>query len=152
VCRRTGIAVRYGWSDAIFFLVAVAGAWLEISRLAGNSAYHILLASRGPLLVLLLLEAAIIRRYMIALSGGMIAKCWNSFAAAIFLAALVNLGQWLPLAEATWYVGLLSATASAVGPAWQIEAVQSACGEVGVSRFSPVAMSLAALRLLNTSR
>ena len=152
VCRRARIVVRPSASDAIFLLIAIAGAWLEMQRMTGGSAYEILLATRGPLLVLLLVQAAIIRRYMAALSGGMIAKCWNSFAAAIFLAAVANLGQWLPFAEPTWYIWLLSSTALALGPAWQIEAVQSACGEVGVSRFSPFAMSLAALRLLNTSR
>jgi hypothetical protein len=55
---------------------------------------------------------------------------------------------WLPWM--TWYVRFLSATACALAPAWQIEAIQHACGKVGVSRFSPFASSLAALRLIQT--
>jgi hypothetical protein len=167
LCRRTRIVIRYAWSDAVFMLIAFAGAYPEIHRLVALSrarqpltAYDFLIASGGPLLVLLLFQATVIRRYMVTLSGGMIGKCWNSFAASIFLGALGNLGLWIasfghipvPFAETTWYICFLSSTASALGPAWQIEAVQSACGEVGVSRFNPVAMSLAALRLLNTSR
>jgi hypothetical protein len=91
-----------------------------------------------------------------AAGGGMIARCWNSYAAAIFLTALGNLGLWLDghgllnAAPATisCFLCYLAATAYALGPAWQIEAIQSACGEIGVSRFSP----LAALRLLHTAR
>jgi len=165
LCVRTHIAIRCRPADGLFLLIAAAGAYLEIRHLAGATragqvltTYDVLLVSGGPLLMVLLVQATLIRRFMTALGGGMIAKCWSSFAAAIFLAALGNLGFWLanygylpaPLAQTTWYIWLLSSTAFALGPGWQIEAVQSASGEVGVSRFSPFAMSLAALRLLKT--
>src|SRR6202043_3817551 len=112
----------------------------------------ILAASNGPLLVVLLFEAMLVKRFMSALGGGMITKCWTSITAAIFLTTLGNVGLWaavdgllqMPLLGTTWYIWLLSATAYALGPSWQIEAIQSASGEVGVSRFSPFASSLSA--------
>ena len=148
VCRRTRIAIRWRAADSLFLLAGAAAACFTMRLPAEASAYNLLLAGRGPLLLVLLLEATLIRRYMAAVGAGLIAKCWSSFTAAIFLAALGS----LPLAGVGWCISLLSATAFALGPAWQLEAVQSACGEVGVSRFSPFAMSLSALRLLNTSR
>jgi hypothetical protein len=142
-------------------------AYLQISELvaatrAGSelTLYDLISAATGPLLILLLAEASLVRSCMSVAGGGMIARCWSSFAAAIFLAALSNLGLWLDAhsllsaAPATMsrFVCYLAATAYALGPAWQIEAIQSACGEIGVSRFSPVATWLSALRLLNTGR
>jgi len=164
VCWESRLVARVSWFDCGLLLVALTDAYCEISQLIGGlragsglTAFDVLQASGGPLLVVLLIEAILVKRFMTVLSGGMIAKCWMSITAAIFLTTLRNLGLWafaeglLPaqLAGITWYIWFLSATAYALGPAWQIEAIQSACGEVGVARFSPFARSLAALRLIN---
>jgi hypothetical protein len=167
MCRQSGFVVRFGRRDCVLLLVAALEVCFEASFLmqavrSGRvlTAYDTVMALNGPLLVLLLIEASLVRSYMATLGDGMIAKCWSSFAAAIFLTTLGNLGLWMnlygllpqALGSITWYIWFLSAAAFTLGPAWQIEAIQSACGEVGVSRFSPVATSLSALRLLNTAR
>jgi len=164
LCWESRIAARLSWLDSGLLLVALTGAACRIADVvhgvrAGHAlaAYDLLEASSGPLLVLLLIEAILVKRFMSALGDGMITKCWTLITAAVFLTALANMGLWAsadgilpqPLAAITWYIRFLAATAYALGPAWQIEAVQSACGEVGVARFSPFASSLAALRLIN---
>jgi hypothetical protein len=167
LCRRSGIVARFRRSDWALMSIAGLAAYFEISDLltapgAGRNltAYDLLMVAKGPLAILLLIEANLVKSYMGTLVGGMIAKCWSAFAAAIFLTCLGSLGSWLnmdgylppELASVSSYLWFLSATAYTLGPAWQIEAIQSACGEVGVSRFSPVATSLAALHLLNPGR
>jgi hypothetical protein len=167
LCRRSGIVARFQPSDWVLLSIAGLETYFEISYLVGTvrgggvlTLYDYLMATTGPLLILLLIEANLVRSYMGTLNRGMVAKCWSAFAVAIFLTSLGNLGIWLNLhgylppgiVSVTWYIWFLSATAYTLGPAWQIEAIQSACGVVGVSRFSPVASSLAALRLLNPGR
>jgi hypothetical protein len=159
LCGRSGMRLEFRPADG--FPVAIAGVLtcLQISDLmAGGEValYDVISTATGPLLILLLAEASLVRNCMSAMGGGMIARCWNSFAAAIFLTALSNLGMWLDghgllsAAPATLscFLCYLAATAYALGPAWQIEAIQHACGEIGVSRFSP----LAVLGLLHTGR
>jgi hypothetical protein len=167
LARQRGILPRIHLSDS--FPLAVAGlvTYLQLSDLASlalsgsdPALYDLMAASTGPLYILLLVEASLVKSCMSAAGGGMIAKCWNSFAAAIFLSALSSLGMWLDShgllaaqpATISCFLGFFAATAYAVGPAWQIVAIQSACGGIGVPRFSPVATSLSALRLLNTAR
>ena len=167
LARRIGIRPRLRLWE--LFPLAVAGvfAYLQISSLvesvrAGGelTLFDLLSVSTGPLLFLLAAEASLVRRCMACVDGGMIARCWNAFAAAIFLTGLGSLGLWLdgqgmlPAAPATMcrFLCYLASTAYALGPAWQIEAIQRACGGIGVSRFSPVATWLSALRLLNTGR
>jgi hypothetical protein len=165
--RRNGMRPQFHLADSVPLAIAGLLAYLQISGLvaatrAGNelTLYDLISAATGPLLILLLAEASLVRSCMSVAGGGMIARCWSSFAAAVFLAALSNLGLWLDAhgllsaAPATMsrFVSYLAATAYALGPAWQIEAIQSACGKIGVSRFSPVATWLSALRLLNTGR
>jgi len=165
--RRSGILPKFRLSDSIPLSVAGFLTYLQLSDLvatfqAGNelTLYDLMSAATGPLLILLLVEARMVRSCMSAAGGGLIAKCWTSIAVAIWLTAASNVGIWLdahgllPPAPATLscFLGYLAATAYALGPAWQIEAIQSACGEIGVSRFSPLASWLAALRLLHPSR
>lgn len=164
LCWESRIAVSVSSFDCSMLLLAFAGAYAEVSSLAAGpragsalTAYDVLQVSRAPLLVILVVEAMLVKRCMSALGGGMVAKCWTAITAAVYLMTLANVGQWasasglLPasLEVATWCIWFLSATAYALGPAWQIEAIQSACGEVGVARFSPFASSLRALRLIN---
>jgi hypothetical protein len=167
LCRRSGIVVRYQFSDWLLMSIAGIETYFEISYVvteyrAGQilTAYDLLMAASGPLLILLLVQANLVKGYMTNLDRGMIAKCWSSFTAAIFLTSLGNLGMWLDahgqlptgIVCITWFIAFLSATAYTLAPAWQIEAIQSAGAEVGVSRFSPVATGLTALRLLNPGR
>ena len=166
-CRRSGMAVRFRMSDWMLMAIVGVGTCFEVSSLVTAlrtgrvlNTYDLLMAASGPLLILLLIQANLVKSYMATLGGGMIAKCWSSLAAAIFLTSVGNLGWWLDMHGLlppgivclTWFVSFLSATAYALAPAWQIEAIQSACGKVGVSRFNPVTASLTAFRLLNPGR
>jgi len=165
MCRRSGFVLRFDRTNWLLLAIAGLEVYFELSFLRqasgqGLTAYDAVMALNGPLLILLLIEANLVRSYMSKPGGGLIAKCWSTFSAAIFLSTVASLGMWMnvsgyltpALASITWYVWFLSAAAYALAPAWQIEAIQSACGEIGVSRFSPVATSLSALRLLNTAR
>jgi hypothetical protein len=163
--RQSGMPPAFRWQDVIPLMIAGILTYLQISTLvaasrAGNvpGIYDLMCASSGPLLIILMLQATLVRNCMSVLNGGMIARCWSSFAVAILLTALSNLGLtlnsmgMLSAAPATIsrFICYLAAMAYALGPAWQIEAIQSACGKIGVPRFSPVASWLSALRLLNT--
>jgi hypothetical protein len=165
LCLHSRIKARFRWPDWILLLLAAVPAYSEILRLvmaarAGQdiTPYEMLAVSTSPLLVLLLIEAGFVRHFIAVMNGGLIARCWSAFVAAIFLTTLENFAVWMTnynhvpgsLAATSWYICFLSATAFALGPAWQVEAIQSACGEVGAARFSPFASSLAALRLINT--
>lgn len=87
-----------------------------------------------PLLGLLLLEALLLRRAIVNSGGGLIARCWRAYAAAIFLTSVGNAGTWavnsglLPwryqyFNSLIWF---LAAIAFALGPAHQIEAIVGA--------------------------
>jgi hypothetical protein len=164
-CRRSGLSRQHFRSDWFLLLLVALAVCLEIFHLATEvfggrlaTAYDMLTATSGPLEIILVIEAGLLQCYMRVMGGGLIARCWTMFSFAILLSAGVNLGAWMAesgylpvwLPWMTWYVRFLSATACALAPAWQIEAIQHACGEVGVSRFSPFASSLAALRLIQT--
>jgi hypothetical protein len=87
-----------------------------------------------PLLGVLLLEALLLRRAIVNSGGGLIARCWRAYAAAIFLTSVGNAGTWavnsglLHLRYHYWitFIWFLAAIAFALGPAHQIEAVMSA--------------------------
>jgi hypothetical protein len=165
VCGRSSLIPRFGWFDWVLVAMAMTGAWFEISGLSATmrngqaiTTYDVLAAADGPLLVVLVIEGNLVKRFMMALGSGLIARCWTSFVAGITMVILGHIGVGLAahgymppaLAGTIWYTLFLGPTAMAMGPAWQLEAIQSACGEVGVPKFSPFASSLAALRLLNT--
>jgi hypothetical protein len=167
MCRRSGMAVRFRLSDWMLISIAGVGTCFATFPLVAVlrsgeilSTYDLFMAARGPLLIVLLIQASRVKSYMATLGGGLIAKCWSSVAAAIILTSVGNLGWCLDMQGVllpgmvcvSWFIPFLSATAYALAPAWQIEAIQSACGNVGVSRFNPVTASLTAFRLLNPGR
>ncbi len=156
-CRALRLPARVSWLDGSLLVVFIAGVCGEASQRIPATTYDLLLAAEGPLLIVLTIEAIVLRRCMGAMGSGVIAKCWKALATAIFLSAFGHAATWLSassvlsaeIAASTWYIGILSATAYALAPAWQVEAIQRACGEVGLARFSPFTSSLAALRLIN---
>jgi len=62
---------------------------------------------------------------------GLIARCWFSFTAAIFLTSLGDIGLWAwskgflshGFEAASWYVWFLASAAYALGPAYQLKAM-----------------------------
>ncbi len=87
-----------------------------------------------PLLGLLLLEALLLRRAIVSSGGGLIARCWRAYAAAIFLTSVGNAGTWAVNSGLLhWryhyfntFIWFLAAIAFALGPAHQIEAIMAA--------------------------
>jgi hypothetical protein len=85
-----------------------------------------------PLLSLLLVEAIVLRRTVLQMRGGLVARCWGFYAAAIVITLIGDIGIWAtayghlpwPLSSLNWYVWLVSAGAYAVAPAYQVAAVQ----------------------------
>lgn len=96
--------------------------------------YKVLSWANDPLLSVLLIEAVLIRRSVIQMGGGLIAKCWGAFTVAIFLTSLGSMGLWatsfgyLPWPESilTSYIWFLAAGAYALGSVYQLKAIQTA--------------------------
>jgi len=88
------------------------------------------------LLIVLLIEVICIRRSLLGMEWGLIARCWAAFAAAIALTALGNIGIWAtwtgylpwPWSSMVWYVWFLVSGAFALGPAYQVQAFRSIVG------------------------
>ncbi len=87
-----------------------------------------------PLLSLLLVEAILIRRSVLNMGWGLIARCWSAFTAAIFLTSVGDIGLWLtanfelpmPLAASIWHIWSLVNASYALAPAYQLEACRRA--------------------------
>jgi len=87
-----------------------------------------------PLLALLLIEAIVLRRAAVAMGAGMVARVWGTFATAIFLTTIGDLGVWAeahqylrwPMTSLVWYVWPAVEAAWAMGPAWQVIACRAA--------------------------
>jgi hypothetical protein len=83
-----------------------------------------------PLLSILLFEAILIRRCVLNMGWGYIAKCWGAFTAAIFISSLGNMGIWAsnimynhwPMLSITWFIWFFASAAYVLGPAYQVEA------------------------------
>jgi len=92
---------------------------------------RILLWTSDPLLLSLLVVAIFIRRGVASLGHGILANCWRSYAAAIVLTSFASATLWctscsgFPLWNSLgWYVWLLADAAFALGPAFQVAAVE----------------------------
>ena len=135
--RQAGLLPRLSSSD--WFLVTVLAlytlreAWQVIFFIRAGSVvtlYEVLSWPSDPLLIVLLLEAIGIRRSVLSMGRGLIAKCWGAFAVAIAITALGDIGLWAswngylpkPLEAVSWYVWFLWSAAYATGPAYQVEA------------------------------
>ena len=87
-----------------------------------------------PLLLVLLGEALLLFRSVRMMGGGWIGKCYAAFSAGIFLVLLGNAAIWAtawgylpwPWSALGWYVWIPAAGAFALGPAYQLEAMQHA--------------------------
>ena len=83
-----------------------------------------------PLLCVLLFEAVFIRRAVLNMGWGLVAKCWGGFTAAILITLIGNVGSWaathgylaMPVVSLFWITWCLAIAAYALGPAYQVEA------------------------------
>jgi len=137
-CRQNGIVGRFHAVDILLLLV-VAGYTVNffVSLASAPARAHVTRVEQildwtsDPLLCILLLEAILIRRSVGFMGWGLIARCWLSFTAAIFLTSIGDMGLWawwkgyLPpaLETASWYVWFLAGAAYALGPCYQLQAM-----------------------------
>ncbi len=136
VYRQSKLFCRLTGSDwfmiTVLILYTVREAWQVAALLVLGKAFNVYEAAlwaSNPLLIMLLIEAICIRRSLLSMGWGLIAKCWAAFVAAIVLTALGNIGIWAtwnglawPWSSITWYVWFLASGAYALGPAYQVQA------------------------------
>jgi hypothetical protein len=141
VYRRLGVWARLKWIDWVAVAITAGFAAFELSQVlralqAGKHLTPLQIAdlANDPLLSLLVLEALLIRRSVLAMGHGLVARCWGAFATGILLTCLGSIGMWathsghLRWAPAglTWYVWFPAAAAFALGPLYQTIAVRRA--------------------------
>ena len=98
-----------------------------------NSLGRILLWMSDPLLALLLVQAVLVRRSVIRMGQGLLAKCWGMFVVAIVTTSLGDAALWanthdfLPasLTALSWYIWFIPAAAFASAPAYQLAAMST---------------------------
>jgi hypothetical protein len=118
----------------LFMVVAFSISQLFINvPLLGNhpSLGTMLLWLSDPLLSLLLIEAILVRRSVIRMGQGLVAKCWGMFVLAIVITSAGDAAIWASshnlLSESvtalTWYIWFVAAAAFASAPAYQLAAI-----------------------------
>ncbi|MDR3773787.1 MAG: hypothetical protein P4L26_10595 [Terracidiphilus sp.] len=118
----------------LFLVVAFSISQLFINLpLLGNhpSLGTMLLWLSDPLLSLLLIEAILVRRSVIRMGQGLVAKCWGMFVLAIVITSAGDAAIWASshnlLSESmtalSWYIWFVAAAAFASAPAYQLAAI-----------------------------
>jgi hypothetical protein len=121
--------------QALLLLVVV----FSISQLAINlpllgnhpSLGTILLWMSDPLLSLLLIEAILVRRSVIRMGQGLVAKCWGMYVLAIVITSAGDAAIWAgnhnllseSMTALSWYIWFVAAAAFASAPAYQLAAI-----------------------------
>jgi hypothetical protein len=118
----------------LFLVVAFSVSQLSINLpLFGShpSLGTMLLWLSDPLLSLLLIEAILVRRSVIRMGQGLVAKCWGMFVVAIVVTSAGDAAIWASshnlLSESmtalSWYIWFVAAAAFASAPAYQLAAI-----------------------------
>jgi hypothetical protein len=84
-----------------------------------------------PFLSLLLIEAILVRRSVIRMGQGLVAKCWGMFVLAILITSAGDASIWAAnhsllserVTALTWYIWFFAAAAFASAPAYQLAAI-----------------------------
>ena len=84
-----------------------------------------------PLLSLLLIEAILVRRSVVRMGQGLVAKCWGMFVIAIVVTSAGDAAIWAdnrnllsePVTALSWYIWFVAAAAFASAPAYQLAAI-----------------------------
>ena len=118
----------------LFLVVAfsISQVFLDLSPLRNHpSLGTILLWLSDPLLSLLLIEAILVRRSVLRMGRGLVAKCWGMFVLAIVVTSTGDAAIWAgnhnllseSVAALSWYVWFIAAAAFASAPAYQLAAI-----------------------------
>ena len=128
-------AIDYAAVIAVGAYVVIIAGIVSAHLMAGTMRVDPLAAlswATDPLLCILLIQVVILRRMVFRMGGGLIARCWTSYVAAILLTTAGNVSQWLvsyqvipwPYSSLTWFIWYPAAAAYAIGAAYQVEAIQ----------------------------
>lgn len=137
IYSRLGLLVRLTKIDFVLLFIVILYTlrfvyelieWFRISAVT-LTLNNVFSWASDPLLCLLLLEAIYIRRAVINMGGGLIARCWGAFTVAIFITSVGDIGLWdmshgylsAGLSALTWYVWFLASAAFALAPTYQVE-------------------------------
>ncbi len=134
--RRFRLAGSLTLGDRTLLILVAA---FSISQLAINlpllsnhpSLWTMVLWLSDPLLSILLIEAIMVRRTVIRMGQGLVAKCWSMFVLAIVITSAGDAAIWAsshnllsePLTALSWYIWFVAAAAFASGPAYQLAAI-----------------------------
>jgi hypothetical protein len=142
VYRRCGYTRRLLLID-YFAIVIVLGYVLSTAAtvarliLSGEKPLYALPAINwvtDPLLSILLILAIVLRRSVYRMGGGLIARCWTAYIAAILLTTAGDVSQWAvsygyiawPWTSLTWFIWYPAAASYTLGAAYQMEAIDRA--------------------------
>jgi hypothetical protein len=142
VKRRLGLVGRLTVRDRMFIgavLVFTASQIFEMGRMlaynrAAVNATQVVLWFTDPLLAVLLIQAVSIRRLVVNLGDGLVARCWWMMAAGVLCTSAGNAFMWatnysmIPqlLVPLGWFIWFLPVTAFACAPCYQLEAMRQA--------------------------
>ena len=137
VYRQIGLGTMLKWTDRTMILVVLGFTVWQGCEVFASASQALTIENAlnwitDPLLSLLLIEAILLRRYTLRIEGGAIARCWGTYANAIFVTSVGSMGLWAtshqyiawPLNSLTWYVWFLASAAFAMAPAYQLEVLQ----------------------------
>ena len=115
------------------FLADVLGVY-DVYGGSRDAALHhaVQVPVNDPLLLVLLIEAALIHRAALGMGWGLVNRCWGAFVAAILLTCAGDIIAWanayVPLPwqvnALSWHIWFVAGAAFALGPAHQLQAVQ----------------------------
>ncbi len=147
---RNGLLGRLTWTDRILWLGMGAFSAKEIAEIIQAAqkgrvfpAIEIAGWPTDLLLWFSLTQALLLYRSAHQMGPGWITRCWNAFAVGSFLICVGVVADWAtrwgyiiwPWNAITWYIWLPAGTAFALGPVYQLEAIQNAIAtDRGTSR------------------
>ncbi len=138
VYRQAGFPGRlkvHDWlllSTIASYIVAEFGTlWAALKAGKHPSIFEVAGWPVDPLLLFLVAEALLLHRSAQLMGPGWISRCWQSYAIAVFLVFLGDLGTWLtnygllpwPWNSVVWYVWLPAGCTFALAPAYQLETI-----------------------------
>jgi hypothetical protein len=141
--RRSGLLSKLSAIDwalvAVFLGISLRASWETLHGLPPGrpTAQEAFGWTSIPLLNVLLAQAVLIRRSVLNMGFGLIARCWSAFAAGIVLTAIGGSGFWMSnlgvvrwdQISVVWFIWMPVAAAFALGPVFQVEASRRARGE-----------------------
>jgi len=139
VYRRTGLLGRFRQTDWLLVMGTVTYLLLETGSVIVALRTGKVFSLRqqidwfnDPLLLVLMIEAILIYRSLVASGLGLVTRCWGAYMLAIAFTHLGDLGLFAhaygyapwPVQAITWHIWFIASGLFALAPAYQMEAVR----------------------------